>query len=425
MKTQKRILLVICLIFISRFLFGQPYQEWKLEQTYQIRKDFTWESLFSGGEITRYVYLNYPEFTTHAYINKSSNIRELKENFREDVANFATKSKYGELPLKSYIKQAPVNGMIILHQGKIVFEAYPRMLPTDKHLSASVSKPFASTLLSILENRNLIDADSPISKYLPEFVNTDWEHISVRDILDMSASGCSDLDPSSIECWNKVIQEIFVKSWSDFTYPHSIDFISTTPVLSSPGKNFYYSNVNTMILGYLVERISGLQYSNFLEQEIWQAMGAEADAMMATSPRGDAAVFMGISCTLRDLARFGWLFTPSGRSGEYNIISTDYLSKISNGRPEILSSGRTILDFYDSTTEQLLDGESPSHNAYQWDCVMPDGDFYKHGLSGQGLYISPSRDLVIAFFGTANAENQTHELPRISRQLVKSGIFNL
>ena len=54
---------------------------------------------------------------------------------------------------------------------------------------------------------------------------------------------------------------------------------------------------------------------------------------------------------------------------------------------------------------------------------MNDGDFFKAGFGGQGLYISPSRDLVIAFFGSFDEIDKDHEMTRISRQLAKSGLF--
>jgi hypothetical protein len=45
-------------------------------------------------------------------------------------------------------------------------------------------------------------------------------------------------------------------------------------------------------------------------------------------------------------------------------------------------------------------GEQPHHNHWQWDAVFSDGDFYKSGLMGQGLYVSPETDSVIVFFST-------------------------
>jgi hypothetical protein len=55
---------------------------------------------------------------------------------------------------------------------------------------------------------------------------------------------------------------------------------------------------------------------------------------------------------------------------------------------------------------------------------MEDGDFFKGGYGGQGLYISPAHDLVIAYFGTPFDEHmETHELEWITRQIVNSGLL--
>ena len=67
--------------------------------------------------------------------------------------------------------------------------------------------------------------------------------------------------------------------------------------------------------------------------------------------------------------------------------------------------------------------DPPRHNSYQWDYVMPDGDFFKGGYGGQGLYISPSRDLVVAFAGAFEVGGPASEMPAIARQLAISGLF--
>ena len=141
-------------------------------------------------------------------------------------------------------------------------------------------------------------------------------------------------------------------------------------------------------------------------------MGAEHDAVMAKASYGRDASLLGLSCTLRDLARFGLLFTPNGWGEETPVISDQYLLNIQQRH------NRKIM------SRSHLTGEIVGHS-YQWDNVTADGDFYKHGFSGQGLYISPSRDLVIAFFGTADSDN-AHEniLASVSRKLATSGLFD-
>ena len=67
-----------------------------------------------------------------------------------------------------------------------------------------------------------------------------------------------------------------------------------------------------------------------------------------------------------------------------------------------------------------------NHNGMYYSNVTDTaGAYLEGGYGGQGLYISPRRELVIAYFGTPlDANMQTHELEWITRQLVKSGLFD-
>jgi hypothetical protein len=55
---------------------------------------------------------------------------------------------------------------------------------------------------------------------------------------------------------------------------------------------------------------------------------------------------------------------------------------------------------------------------------MEDGDFFKGGYGGQGLYISPSRDIVVAYFGTFEVGGDESQLDDISRQISKANLFD-
>jgi CubicO group peptidase (beta-lactamase class C family) len=150
-------------------------------------------------------------------------------------------------------------------------------------------------------------------------------------------------------------------------------------------------------------------------------MGAEADGLLAISTFGAPAAHGGLCATLRDVARFGLLFTPAGQAcAPQAALPAAYLAKLqSGGRPELFDRGPT-----GPLTVQALHGEHLRCNIDQWDYVLADGDFFKGGYGGQGLYISPARDLVIAYFGTPFDEQmQTHELQWITRQLIHSGLF--
>ncbi len=57
----------------------------------------------------------------------------------------------------------------------------------------------------------------------------------------------------------------------------------------------------------------------------------------------------------------------------------------------------------------------PSSNHWQWGGIFDDGDFWKGGAYGQGLYVSPGKDLVIAWFwATLKAEDMTQYARQIA-----------
>ncbi|MGF1556178.1 serine hydrolase domain-containing protein [Paucihalobacter sp.] len=402
-------------------LYSQSYEGFSKQDIEVIHKQWSIDNWDDGGELSRYTFLNMTEFWTHAVIKKKGKEYDFTKNYRPEISDFKTTSEKGSLSLQKYLYTAPVDGMIIVRNNAIIFEAYPRMFPEEKHVYMSVTKIVISTLIAILEDRKQLDASKSINFYLPELEGTGWEQVPIIDILDMA---------SGIDCLETVEGAYENPENCIYQYEATLGFLKpteTTPISTwehikslkaqkETGKVIEYSSVNTFVLAELIERITNKTLAQNIEEEIWQKMGAEADALMAQT-KGVGIAHAGLSSTLRDLARFGTLFLPAESAKDTSVISNDYLNKIQNeGRPEIYSES------WSPETRRQQDG--PSHNSYQWDLVMQDGDFYKEGFGGQGLYISPSRNLVIAFFGTADQNGKTHELPTIARQLAKSGLFD-
>lgn len=415
-------LLFLVLIFPLSSLFAQTYEDFSNEERQSIVKQWTLDNWDDGGEISRYTFLNMPEFWTHSIITRVWNIRYLKKDYRKDITELKVKTGLGEMQLQDYVKTSgKVDGMIILKGDRIIYETYPRMLPNDRHIYMSVSKVFASTIIAILEDRGIIDVTKPIDYYLPELEDSGWESVPIIDILDMASgidcrewiSGAFD-DPKT--CYYQFEAALGFLQRTENTARNALEHVKTLSSARGSGKVFEYTSVNTFVLSCLIERITGLSYAKNIEREIWQKIGAESDAFI-TQTNGTAVSHAGISSTLRDLARFGYMFITDGRLGDNSFVSNSYFDKIqTQGRAHLINA-------FDSEN-YTLNKEKVTHNTYQWDKVMEDGDFYKGGFSGQGLYISPSRNIVIAFFGTADKNGVTNELDEISRQIVKSGLFD-
>ena len=137
---------------------AQDYKDFTLEESRAFHQQFEYSPAIwgKGGEITRYVFLNMSEFWFHTAINRKEPVQELPLAAQDDVANFIVTTELGEIPLKDYVRKSTVDGVVILHKGRIVFEDYPRMFPHERHVYFSVTKTFVSTAIAILEDRGQI-----------------------------------------------------------------------------------------------------------------------------------------------------------------------------------------------------------------------------------------------------------------------------
>ena len=379
-----------------------------------------------GGENMHYNFLHRAEFLPHALVSRAGEISRLESALREDLSQFQVISRYGKLTLDDYIQQAPVNAIIFVQRGRILYERYPRMRQLDKHLLMSVTKAFVSTVIALLAAHEQINLQYSLGTYLPLLKGSGWEQTSVQDVLDM-ASGIN--APEVTEGFTNPNHPYYLYEASlgwlpanSRTPESTYDYVASLQGKDLPGQQYEYTSVNTFLLAWLAESRFGLPLNEIFSQEIWQKMGAEADGLLAISKFGAPAAHAGLCATLRDVARFGLLFTPSGRARSTEaVIPAEYLKKIQfGGRPALFDRGAT-----GQSILKNLHGEHPRHNVDQWDYVMEDGDFFKGGYGGQGLYISPVRDLVIAYFGTPFDETmQTHELEWITRQIIHKGLLD-
>jgi CubicO group peptidase (beta-lactamase class C family) len=413
---------VIC-AFVLTIRAEAQERAYTLAQAAEFRSQWNLDNWDDGGPLTRYVFLNMPEFFNHSLILRGGPVRELEVALRPEVAQFITNTEAGRKSLQDYTRESTVDGVLVLHKGKIVFESYPQMRSVDLHLYMSVSKVLTATLIAILEDRGQIDVRKSVDAYLPELAGSGWAGVPVRDVLDMASGiGCLELEEGAYSdpatCYYQFEAALGWMRPSAATVDNSFEFVSGLTSHRPPGEAYEYTSVDTFMLGWLAEAVTGRNYAELLSTEIWQKMGAESTAVIAAPRRGVPVAHGGVSSTLRDLARFGLLFTPTGRAGKDPLVSDRYLENIQQrGRPEVFRAARDD-EFRD------VDGEPARHNSYQWNFVLNDGDFFKSGFGGQGLYISPSRDLVIVFFGTLDESGKQHELPRVARQLAKSDLFD-
>ena len=370
----------------------------------------------SGGAISRQFHLNAESYLRMSTVARRAEARELVFAPRPDLAGQVVSHEGGDTSFGEYVAQDPLlDGVVVIHDGVIVFEAYPNMDPWQRHFAWSVTKVVTSTALAALVDDGLLDMDAPIDRYLPVLAKSDWAGIRVQDVANM-ASGIDCLDSDGYQEPTTCIYTMEESLGITAPTGRAPDFIEQLRKMRQhrpPGTRREYVSANTNVLGLVIEAVSGKPYATALQDLIWNSIGAESDALVAISGAGYAYASGGLHARLRDVARFGQIYTRAELSG---VLSATTVSKIQKGgialAPEELEGLKD--DFGD---------DLPVRGSWQWDLVWPDGALFKSGYSGQGLYVDPARNLVIAWFGTGlDFSARTNQMLPVARQLARSGL---
>ena len=310
-----------------------------------------------------------------------------------EIAAYPIDTPQGTLPFADFIAsdQSTTLGLVVLHRGKVAFERYPRMQPYEMPVVWSVAKVLPATVIRIMEERGEVDVSQPVEAYLPEIAKSSLAGTSVRDILDMATGlDCADEYEDRNACYYRYSMAIGDGFRTPDAPDNPYDFVASLKASrhAPPGERYSYSGLNTFVLAWLVEKLTGMPFQDALSKEIWFHIGAESNASYIAPRYGVAVTHGGFMVRLRDLARFGLLFTPSyGTVSERRIISEAHVRFLANqGNPSLLANA---------------DAEMPGvkHNIYQWDAIYRDATLFKGGWAGQGLIINPVWDVVAVFTG--------------------------
>jgi len=364
---------------------------------------------------------NLHQILTTVNVYRSGPVSVLDYNLANNINTTEVNTPVGLMNFQTFIDhdKSTVMGVVIAHKGEIIFEHYPRMEEHEKPIYWSVSKVLPATLLRIYEERKQLDVSKPIDFYLKELKDTSYAGIRIRNILDM-ASGldCSDNYETFESCYYLYSMSIGDGFRTEDAEDTPYDFVKNTKIeRNAPqGEIFSYSGVDTFVLAWLVEELSGMPYQDALSKEIWNKIGAESDASFIAPRYGIPISHGGFLANMRDMIRFGLLFTPSYKTvSEEKIISDDHIDLIlTKGNPKLMQN----------LYQKIPSANMPDdlrHNIYQWDAVYENGDFFKGGWAGQGLLINPTRDIVAVWTGyKRDSEHDAREMRMIVREVLNT-----
>ena len=270
------------------------------------------------------------------------------------------------LTLDEYFTRQSVAGLLVIKDGKIVYERYGLGNTQDTPwVSFSVAKSVTSMLIGAAVHDGYIDnLDEKVTDYLPRLRGSSYEDSSIRDLLQMSSGvqwNETYADPSS---------DVASVNWETIAL---YEYLRDKPRIFAPGETFNYNTAETNLVGTLLRSAIGNNLATYLGEKIWRPFGMEAAANWGlTEPGGGEFGGSRISATLRDFGRIG-------------------LFALGNGQ---LADGTQVLP-----VTWMDESTSPSRGnagyGYLW-WLNPNGSYRANGIFGQGIYINPQENIVIA-----------------------------
>ena len=126
---------------------------------------------------------------------------------------------------------------------------------------ASLTKQFTAASIMMLQERGKLNVSDPFCKYLTDCPAA-WQSITIRQLLTMT-SGIS--GPSGLEFGPLRGLPVPWDQWLEATKKKPLDF--------APGSEFRYSNPGYTLLGFIIEKLSGKTYGEFLDENIFTPLG--------------------------------------------------------------------------------------------------------------------------------------------------------
>lgn len=288
---------------------------------------------------------------------------------------------------------------------------------------ASLTKVIATTSsMAVLIEREDVALDGPVVEYIPEFAAHGKEQVTIRQLLTHTSGLRPGISrPSS--------------------YSHAIELACGEKLQSEPGEKFVYSDINFILLGEVVRRVSGKPLEVFAHEEIFEPLGMvdtgflpppeKLDRIAPTQrtssgmlrgvvhdptsrAMGGVAGHAGLFLTAQDLARFARMMLNGGELDGTRIFAPETVELFTSVQsPETIESRRGLGWDIDSRFS------SPRGS------LFPIGSYGHTGWTGPSIWIDPYSDTFWLFLnsrvhpdGSGNVVPLRRELATVAAEAV-------
>ncbi len=278
-----------------------------------------------------------------------------------------------DLDVEAYMLDNRHAAIVVLHNGKIRLETYGlEFNDKGRWTSFSVAKSLTSTLVgAAIQDGHIESLDEPVSKYIPDLAGSAYDDVTIQQLLTMTSGvrWIEDYDDPTSDV------ALFNTHVSEDGSSNLVSYMKGLPRAHPAGQVWNYSTGETNLIGVLVIEATGKTLSDYLAEKIWAPYGMAQDATWLLNEDGTEISGCCIQATTRDFARFGQFMLDGAAINGESIVPEGWVEQ--------------------ATVKQVGIGSPGFGYGFQW-WTYDNGAYAADGIFGQGIFIDPSRNLVIA-----------------------------
>lgn len=274
------------------------------------------------------------------------------------------------------------SAFLVLKDDRVVYEAYFNGHTRDAIVTSfSVAKSVTSLLVgAAIDAGRIASVDEPVTTYMPELlkIDTRYAKLTVRMALDMR-SGIAFADHDL--------------PWGDkpraYYAPNLREVVTTRPLSAAPGTAFQYNSYNSILLGIVLERATGMSNAAWLERALWSRLGMEFPATWSLDSEAGGMEKMesGINARAVDFLKLGRLMLTRGAWNGEQLISVSWIEESMKVDP-----AKRIPEFGPYAHYQRAWWITAAHPNRPYSVAAT-------GHLGQFIFVYPEHNIVIVRFG--------------------------
>ena len=315
-----------------------------------------------------------------------------------DIDDLVIDHKNTSYKLKEIFKICDTDAFLVMHKGKIKFEFYDKFTRFNTpHIIFSVSKSLTSLLTGILVEKKVININNYISHILPETKGTAYEDATVRNVLDMSiASGFIEDYTGQAEIFKKYRSSTgwdLPETNSTQTVKGLHDFLSSMPKSNQKhGKKYHYCSPHSDLLGWIIERASGENYSKIMADLLFKKAGINHEANVTVDKWGASRAAGGISVSPYDLLLLSELVRNHGSNKNGQVVPAAWIEDFVNNK-----NNNSYLN--QDNLERFPNG---NYRSKWYQTGFKDNEYCAIGIHGQNIWINPQKEITIVRMSSAS-----------------------